>query len=38
MSFSPINKLLVTGSADRHVRLWDPRVAGTLIHVLMYND
>lgn len=27
LSFSPLNQLIVTGSADRHVRLWDHRTS-----------
>ncbi|XP_060566497.1 ribosome biogenesis protein wdr12-like [Ruditapes philippinarum] len=38
MSYSPMNRLLVTGSSDRHVRLWDPRSSDGAIVKCSYTS
>ena len=35
-SWSPLNGLVITASADKHIRLYDPRCTGTSSAVLYY--
>ncbi|KAK3592982.1 hypothetical protein CHS0354_023207, partial [Potamilus streckersoni] len=38
MSYSSLNRLLITASADRHLRLWDPRVKDGAIVKCTYTS
>ena len=38
MDYSPLNRQIVTGSSDRHVRLWDPRSSDGALVKCIYTS
>ena len=38
ISYSNLNKTLIAASADRHLRLYDPRVTGKTLCVGLHNN
>ena len=33
MAYSPLSRTLITAAADRHIRLYDPRITGNRVHL-----